>query len=107
MFIAQSFFAISKKTRLNSTYYFNKNSKQPVAWNFQQIAINHFSDIDTQFFRKNIKSYLDDWKKNLEIKNSSITLIKKQKKYQHYHQAKLIKINILHVKRYYTLIKVK
>ena len=80
MFIAQSFFAISKKTRLNSTHYFNKNSKQPVAWNFQQIAINYFSDIDTQFFRKNIKSYLDDWKKNLEIKNSSITLIKKTEK---------------------------
>ena len=80
MFIAQSFFAISKKTRLNSTHYFNKNSKQPVAWNFQQIAINHFSDIDTQFFRKNIKSYLDDWKKKFRDKKLQYNINKKTEK---------------------------
>ena len=33
--------------------------------------------------------------------------MKKQHKYQHYHQAKLIKINILQVKKYCLLIRTK
>ena len=40
-----------------------------------------------------------------ELSNPTIT--KKQQKYQHYYQEKLINMNILHVKKYYHLIKVE
>ena len=36
----------------------------------------------------------------LEMKNYSTKLTEKQQKYQHYHQVKLININILQVKKY-------
>ena len=41
----------------------------------------------------------------LEMKNYSMTLIKKLQKYQPYHHAKLITMNILHAKKYYLKIK--
>ena len=37
-------------------------------------------------------------------KNYSMILIEKLQKYQPYHQAKLISMNILQVKKYYLLI---
>ena len=43
----------------------------------------------------------------LEMKNCNIILTEKQQKYQHYHLEKLIKMNILQVKKYYLLIKDK
>ena len=36
-----------------------------------------------------------------------MTLTEKQQKHQHYHQVKLININILQVKEYYLLIKLE
>ena len=41
----------------------------------------------------------------LEIKNYNMILTKKQAKYQHYHQVKLINMNNLQVKKYYHMIK--
>ena len=38
--------------------------------------------------------------KRLEIKNCSMILIEKLQKYQHYHQVKLINMNILQVKKF-------
>ena len=43
----------------------------------------------------------------LEMKNYNIILIEKQLKYQLYHQAKLISMNILLVKKYHHLINKK
>ena len=37
---------------------------------------------------------------NLEMKNDSVKLIEKLQNYQPYHQAKLISMNILQVKKY-------
>ena len=36
----------------------------------------------------------------LEIKNYNKILTEKQQKYQHYHQVKLINMNILQMKKY-------
>ena len=41
----------------------------------------------------------------LEMKNYNSILKKKQQKYQHYHQVKLINTNFLQVKKYYHLIQ--
>ena len=41
-----------------------------------------------------------------KIKEYNMILTEKQQKYQHYHQVKLIDMNILQVKEYYLLIKV-
>ena len=43
----------------------------------------------------------------LEIKNYNTILTEKQHKYQHYHQVKLITMNLLQVENYYYLIKVE
>ena len=44
VFITQSYFAVPKNNRLNSTYYFI--IKIPSKWELQQTAFNHWSDID-------------------------------------------------------------
>ena len=41
----------------------------------------------------------------LELKNYNMILIEKQPKYQLYHQAELVSMNILQEKKYYHLIK--
>ena len=43
----------------------------------------------------------------LEMKNCNRILTEKQQKYQHYRLEKLIKMNILQVKKYYFVIKDK
>ena len=43
----------------------------------------------------------------LEIKKYNTILTEKQRKYQHYHQVKLITMNLLQVENYYYLIKVE
>ena len=43
----------------------------------------------------------------LKMKNFNMILIEKLQKYQPYHQAKLISMNISQVKKYYLLIKNK
>ena len=43
----------------------------------------------------------------LEMKDYNMILTEKQQKYQHYHQVKVIKVNILQVKKYCLLIKDK
>ena len=43
----------------------------------------------------------------LEMKNFNMILIEKQQKYRHYHQVKLIDMNILQLKKYHLSIKVK
>ena len=48
VFITQSYFAVPKNIRLNSTHYFVK--KIPNKRELQQIAFNHSSDIDFQDF---------------------------------------------------------
>ena len=48
VFVRQSYFAVPKNNRLNSTHYFIKkipNKREP-----QQIAFHHSSDIDFQDF---------------------------------------------------------
>ena len=42
-----------------------------------------------------------------KIKNVNTILTEKQQKHQHYHQVKLINMNILQVKKYWHLIKVE
>ena len=39
------------------------------------------------------------------MKKYNLMLTEKQQKYQHYHQVKLINMNILQVKKYFHLIK--
>ena len=41
----------------------------------------------------------------LKMRNYNMTLVEKQQKHKHYHQAKLIKMSILQVKKYYLLAK--
>ena len=48
VFITQSYFAVPKNIRLNSTHYFIM--KIPNKQELQQIAFNHSSDIDFQDF---------------------------------------------------------
>ena len=48
VFITQSYFAVPKNIRLNSTHYFVM--KIPNKRELQQIAFNHSSDIDFQNF---------------------------------------------------------
>ena len=48
VFIAESYFAVSKNIRLNSTHYFVM--KIPNRRELQQIACNHSSDIEFQDF---------------------------------------------------------
>ena len=48
VFIIQSYFAVPKSIRLNSTYYFVM--KYPDKGDLQQIAFSHSSDIDYQEF---------------------------------------------------------
>ena len=48
VFITQSYLAVSKNIRLNSTHYFLM--KIPNKRELQQIAFNHSSDIDSQNF---------------------------------------------------------
>ena len=50
VFISQSYFSVPKDVRLNSTHYFimKINSKREL----QNIAINHFADIDYKDFIK-------------------------------------------------------
>ena len=43
----------------------------------------------------------------LEMKNYNVILIEKLRKYQPYHQKKLINTSVLLVKKYYHLIKKK
>ena len=43
----------------------------------------------------------------LEINNYNTILTEEQQKYQHYHQVKLINMNILQAQKYYLLIKAK
>ena len=53
VFITQSFFAVPKNIRLNSTYYFMKIQKVIKILNkreLQEIALNHSSDDDFQDF---------------------------------------------------------
>ena len=45
--------------------------------------------------------------KRLQIENYNAILTEKQQKYQHYHQAVLKNLNILQLKKYYLLIRVK
>ena len=41
----------------------------------------------------------------LEMKNNNMILTEQQQKYQHYHLEKLMKLNVLQVKKYYHLNK--
>ena len=51
VFIIQSYFRVPKDVRLNSTHFFTM--KIPNKTEFQQIALNHSSDIDFKDFMKN------------------------------------------------------
>ena len=53
VFITQSYFAVPKHIRLNSTHYFVM--KIPNKRELQQIAFNHSSDIDFQVFMNRYK----------------------------------------------------
>ena len=55
VFITQSYFAVPKNIRLNSTHYFVM--KIPNKRELQQIAFNHSLDIDFQDFMNTAKTY--------------------------------------------------
>ena len=123
VFITQSFFKVPKDVRLNSTHFFIM--KIPNERELQQIALNLSSDIDFKNFSKIYKNctakpyyfLVNDttlpsdnplrFRKNvlqqlmirLEMKSYNMILIERMKKYQPYHQAKLISMNILMVKK--------
>ena len=55
VFITQSYFKVPKEVRLNTTHFFImkiQNKRE-----LQQIALNHFSDIDFKDFIKIYKKY--------------------------------------------------
>ena len=55
VFITQSYFKVPKEVRLNTTHFFImkiQNERE-----LQQIALNHFSDIDFKDFIKIYKKY--------------------------------------------------
>ena len=117
-FITQSYSAVPKNCRLNSTHYFIM--KIPNKGELHQIAFNHSSDIDFQDFMINVKRYCktvftywcyscirssfmfqkESFRKvrrltiELKIKNYKMILTKQQQKYQHYLLEKLINMNI-------------
>ena len=53
VFITQSYFKVPKEVRLNTTHFFIM--KIPNKREFQQITLNHSSDIDTKDFMKSYK----------------------------------------------------
>ena len=63
VFITQSYFAVPKNIRLNSTHYFVM--KIPNKRELQQIVFNHSSDIDFQdfmnFYKKLLKNHILFW----------------------------------------------
>ena len=113
VFITQSFFKLPKDVRLNSTHFFIL--KIPNERELQQIALNLSSDIDFKNFSKIYKNctakpyyfLVNDttlpsdnplrFRKN--VPQQLMILIERMKKYQPYHQARLISINILMVKK--------
>ena len=58
IFITQSYFKVPKEVRLNTTHFFIM--KIPNKREFQQIAINHSSDIDFKDFMKIYKKCTAD-----------------------------------------------
>ena len=119
-FITESYFKVPKYVRLNTTHFLI--AKIPSKRERQHIALNHSSHISTKDFINNYKkctaepySFLVNdatlasenplrfRKKFLEMKKYNMILIE-QPKYQPYHHAKLISMNILLVKKYYHLI---
>ena len=126
VFITQSYFAVPKNIRLNSTHYFVV--KIPKKRELQQIAFNHSSDIDFQDFmnlykkctakpysflvidttlasdnslrfRKNFLELIMTMMIKLKMKKYNVILTEKQQKYRHYPQERLINMNILQVKK--------
>ena len=105
IFVMQSYFAVSKDIRLNSTHYSITEIQNKRK--FQQIAINHLSGLEFNNFMKIYKKYTAktifyihkknplhfrknnseriynkswQWKKILKIKNYSMILIEKLSK---------------------------
>ena len=58
VFTTQSYFALSKNIRLNSTFYFI--IKVPNKQELQQVAFNHSSDINIKNFMNLIKNVLQN-----------------------------------------------
>ena len=58
VFTTQSYFAVSKNIRLNSTFYFI--IKVPNKQELQQVAFNHSSDINIKNFMNLIKNVLQN-----------------------------------------------
>ena len=61
----------------------------------------------TESFRNNKKVIMTIDEKVKDEKLQILILIEKLQKYQHYHQTKLLNLNILLVKNYYLQAKVK
>ena len=61
----------------------------------------------TQSFRRNKKVIMTIDEKVKDEKLQILILIEKLQKYQHYQQTKLLNLNILLVKNYYLLVKVR
>ena len=58
VFITQSYFKVPKDVRLNSTHFFIM--KTPNKRELQQIALNHSSNIDFNYFMKIIRNALQN-----------------------------------------------
>ena len=48
VFVTQTYFKVSEDVRLNTSHFFIM--RIPNKWELQQIAINHSSDINTEYF---------------------------------------------------------
>ena len=137
VFVSQSYFAALKSIRVNSTHYFvmkipNKRDLQQIAFsNSSDINFQNFMNlykkcttepyfllaIDTTLasdnslrFRKNLLERIQKLIMTIDdkIKGEKHTMsTETQQKYQHYHQVKLINMNIIEVQKYCHLIKVE
>ena len=123
VFITQSYFKGPKDVRLNSTHFFIM--KIPNKRELQQIVTNHSSDIEFKDFIKICKKctaepysfFVIDTnlpsdkimtiEDQIRDENYDMILIERLQKYQLYHQAKLISMNILLVKKYCHLINTR
>ena len=94
--MTQSYFKVAKDVRLNSTHFFIMkitNKKK-----LQKIALNHSSDIDFNDFMKIYKKYTVEPYSFLV--NDKTLPSDNPLRFQPYHQAKLISMNILLVMKY-------
>ena len=108
VFITLSYFKVPTEVRLSPSYFFI--TKIPNKRECQKIPLNHSSDINFKDFIKIYRKCTAEPYSFMVNDTTSLSdnpLIERLQKYLPYHQAKLISMNILLLKKYYLLIKNK